>query len=671
MGRVWISLACAFAVVTAGCGKSAPGPAAIVAIAPQTDSDTAPRFADAVLPLVTRHCVACHGKNKSEGGVAFDAYASEPAAMKDIEVWRKAAELLRAGLMPPEGKPRPTTDERDAFNAWVDAAVFRVDCGGPTDPGRVTLRRLNRGEYNRTIRDLIGIDFRPADDFPADDTGYGFDTIGDVLSVPPLLTEKYLAAAEQIIDRAYQSPEARQRLLNPPAEDFVPAGLRDMVIPVREPARKTLRLSAADAPPPPTATDVELDRAYRILRPFADRAYRRPATHEEITRLLRFVESAQRNGDGVDAGLRLALQAILASPHFLFKVELDRGTGNQTLGEFELATRLSYFLWSSCPDEDLFRLAATGQLRRPGVVEGQVRRMMRDPKSRALAEEFAPQWLQTRGMITVAPDPAQFPTFDDDLRRAMLRETELFFDEIVRADHPVTDLLDADFTFINERLARHYGIGGVSGDEFRRVSLAGTNRGGVLTQAAVLTVTSNPTRTSPVKRGRWVLDNLLGTPPPAPPPGVDDLKPATQHGRLATLRERLELHRTQAECAGCHGRMDPLGFALENLDAVGAWRDADEGQPIDPSGKLPDGRSFRGPDGLRTVLRDRAGDFRRCLSEKLMTYALGRGLTPADRCAVDRVVHDLRRGDDRFSSLVLAIVRSEPFQSRGPLRGEP
>jgi hypothetical protein len=269
------------------------------------------------------------------------------------------------------------------------------------------------------------------------------------------------------------------------------------------------------------------------------------------------------------------------------------------------------------------------------------------------------------------PDPARFPDFDDELRRAMLQEAESFFDNVVRADRSVLELLDADYTFVNERLARHYGIAGVRGDKFRRASLAGTGRGGVLTQAAVLTVTSNPTRTSPVKRGHWVLENLLGAPPPAPPPGADDLKEATRDGHPATLRQRLELHRTKAECATCHQRMDPLGFGLENFDAIGAWRDRDEGQPIDASGTLPDGRSFRGPGELRAVLTERAGDFRRCLAEKLMTYALGRGLTPADRCAVDRVVHDLRRGGDRFSSLVLAIVGSEPFQTRRAQGGEP
>jgi hypothetical protein len=625
---------------------------------------TPPAFAHAVIPLLSRYCVSCHDTATKRGGVILDAFPSESTALGQLALWQKVADNLHSGAMPPEGKPRPTTAELDAFNTWLDAAVFRVTCGKPADPGRVTLRRLNRGEYNRTIRDLVGLDFRPADDFPADDTGYGFDTIGDVLSVPPLLTEKYLAAAEQIVDRAFQSPEIRRRLLNLPAEDVVPATFRAIPVPVREPARKQLRLSAADAPPAPTAADVELDKAYRVLRAFADRAYRRPVTHEEVTRLLRFVEAAQKNGDGVEEGLKLAQRAVLVSPHFLFKVELSGYSAATALSDFELATRLSYFVWSSSPDEELFRLAATGAFRRGDTLSAQVRRMLRDPKCRALAEEFAPQWLQTRGLKGVTPDPARFPEFDEELRRAMLRETELFFDHIVRADRSVLEFLDADYTFANERLARHYALAGVHGDEFRRISLAETGRCGVLTQAAVLTVTSNPTRTSPVKRGKWVLENLLGAPPPAPPPGADDLKAAAHDGRPATLRQRLELHRTKPECAHCHARMDPLGFGLENFDAVGAWRDRDEGQPIDATGTLPDGRSFRGPHALRAVLKERGGDFRRCLTEKLMTYALGRGLTLADRCAVDRVVRELSQSD-RFSALVLAIVQSEPFQKRG------
>jgi hypothetical protein len=642
-------------VAAAGCGsRSAPDQVAT----PET-AKAAPSFAGAVVPLIARHCKDCHGGEKRRGDVAL---VGAPAS--DLVLWRKVAEVLRSGNMPPAGRTRPTVGELDAFNAWLDAEAFRVDCTGPIDPGRVTMRRLNRTEYNHTIRDLIGIEFQPAADFPADDIGYGFDNVGDVLSLSPLLIEKYLAAAERVVDEAALSPAVWQRIANPPADDPVPFVLRGQP-PLHDAAVKNLRGAPVQEF---DAKAQELEKAAVALRWFADRAYRRPITHDELARLVQFVEASQRNGEPTDAGLRLALKAILVSPNFLFRVE-PMTNSNQPIDDFELATRLSYFLWASTPDEELFRAAAAVTLHQSDVLTTQVRRMLRDSKSRALSTDFAVQWLQLRALNGFNPDPARFPNFDASLRRAMRHEAELFFDAMVREDRNILDLLDADFTYVNERLAPHYGIAGVRGDEFRRVNLSGTGRGGVLTQAAVLTVTSNPTRTSPVKRGKWILDNLLGSPPPAPPPGADDLKPAPS-GQNLTLRQRMESHRSKPECASCHARMDPLGFGLENFDAVGAWRSTDGDAPIDATGALPDGRSFTGPDGLRAILRDRAGDFRRCLAEKLLTYALGRGLTPADDCAVRRIVADTVRDGDRFSALVLAVVRSEPFQSRRVESGE-
>ncbi len=651
----WLrSIAVLTMAAAVGCGARRGPTDPVAAPAPAAH----PAFAVAVAPLIARHCQECHGSVKPKGDVILVS-----AAASDLTLWRQVAEVLRSGAMPPPERPRPTVADLDAFNAWLDAEVLRVDCRGPIDSGHVTMRRLNRVEYNHTIRDLVGVDFHPADDFPADDSGYGFDNIGDVLTLSPLLLEKYLAAAERVVDEAAQSPALWRRISNPPA-DPVPFVLRGPP-PLRDNAVKNLRGAPAQEF---DAKAQELEQAAVVLRWFADRAYRRPITHAELARLVGFVEAAQRAGEPADAGLRLALQAILVSPYFLFRVE-PMSQSTEPLDDFEIATRLSYFLWASTPDVDLFRAAAAGTLRQPAVLTTQTRRMLEDSKSRSLATDFAAQWLQVRALNAFTPDPARFPDFDASLRRAMLREAELFFDAIVREDRSVLDLLDADFTYVNERLARHYGIAGVHGDAFRRVSLAGTGRGGVLTQAAVLTVTSNPTRTSAVKRGRWVLDNLLGTPPPAPPPGADDLKPAPA-GRNLTLRQRLDAHRSKSECASCHARMDPLGFGLENFDAVGAWRSRDGGEPIDASGTLLDGRRFNGPDELRSLLRDRAGDFRRCLAEKLLTYALGRGLTPADDCAIRRIVTETARDGDRFSALVLAIVRSEPFQSRRIDSGE-
>ncbi len=626
-----------------------------------------PAFAAEIAPILARHCLACHDSKTARGGVNLAAFR-EDSAESDSLVWEKVATAVRAGNMPPAGRPRPTPAELDLLDAWLDAVTVGAGPRGiPID--RVTVRRLNRVEYNNTIRELIGLDLHPADDFPADDSGHGFDNNGDVLSLPPLLFEKYLAAAERVVDAAFQNAETRGRLLNPPLDTVVPLSYRKVTLPERDHVRERLVLSQDDLPPV-DPVEAERQRAYPILMAFADRAYRRPATHDEVNRLLRFVEEAHRDGEDSDHGIRVAFQAILCSPQFLFRIEHGSETDPGRVNDFELATRLSYFLWSSCPDEELFAHAARGTLRQGNNLAHQVRRMLRDPKAHALAENFAGQWLQTRGLKEFTPDPARFPDFDQSLRVAMIRETELFFDAVVREDRSVLDFLDADYTFVNERLARHYGISGVQGSEFRKVSLAGIPRRGVLTQASVLAVTSNPTRTSPVKRGRWLLENILGAPPPAPPPGVEQLKEAHEVGGT-TLRQRMERHRSDAKCAACHAGMDPLGFGLESFDAIGAWRTHDSGLPVDASGVLPDGRTFDGVAGLRAVLLERREAFARCLTEKLLTYALGRGPDRADRPAIADIARKLGDNDYRFSALVLAIAHSDPFQTRSGRGGTP
>ena len=418
----------------------------------------------------------------------------------------------------------------------------------------------------------------------------------------------------------------------------------------------------------PIVDDPELRRQqqlYDILRGFADRAFRRPATHDELMRLLGIVLSAEKDGESPESSIALGLRSVLASPQFLFRSAMidDFAQTGFTLpaNDFELASRLSYFLWSSMPDEELFRWSAQGTLHQPETLRSQVVRMLKDPRSRALAENFAAQWLQTRKLKEFTPDPTRFPDFDEALRSAMLEETRLFFATIQEEDRDVRDFLDADFTFVNERLARHYGIEGIIGDHFRRVSLSGTVRGGVLTQASVLTATSNPTRTSPVKRGKWILENILGAPPAPPPSGVEALKEGQKAVANGTLRQRMERHRSDPACASCHRRMDPLGFGLENFDAMGAWRTQDDGQPIDPSGRLPGARVFRGPAELKAALRSRDHAFVRCLAEKLLTYALGRGLKRSDLRAVDQIVVNLAGEEYKFSSLVIAVTQSEPF----------
>jgi hypothetical protein len=522
---------------------------------------------------------------------------------------------------------------------------------------RGSVRRLNRAEYNNTLRDLLGVSFRPADDFPADDTSDGFDTIAGALSVSPTLVEKYLLAAERAVAAAAGDPRLWRRLRTPPAQDDVPFVLRGPP-PRRNDPVKGLRPDAADGAAALRA--LEIDRAYAALQAFTDRAYRRPVTHAEMARLMRFVETALLGGESADAGLKLAIQAVLVSPHFLFRVEAH---AEGPASDFALAARLSYFLWSSTPDGELYRLAARGELREPRTLVRQVRRMLHDPRSRSLAENFGGQWLQTRALPASAPDPALFPQFDNDLRAAMRQETERFLDFLVRTDRSILELLGADYTFVNERLARHYGLAGVRGERFRRVPLAGTPRGGILTHASVLTATSGPTRTSPVKRGRWVLENILGSAVPPPPPGVDDLRAPA--GPALSLRRRLEQHRSRAGCASCHARMDALGCGLENFDAVGAWRDRDGGAAVDASGELPDGQRFAGAAGLRAGLLRRPDRFARCLTEKLLVYALGRPLTAADRPAVDRIVRHAGRNGYRFSSLLVALVRSDLFLQPG------
>ncbi len=448
-----------------------------------------------------------------------------------------------------------------------------------------------------------------------------------------MLLEKYLATAEQIVDKAFQSPEIKKKLLNPPLD--------------------------------PKFSKEKGARA--VLRYFTDHAYRRPATDTELKRLQRLVDGAQKNGDTYEKGLQLALEAVLVSPHFLFRIEMgpedEKPDAFYPLTDWELATRLSYFLWSSMPDDELFTLCRERTLRKDGNLEKQVQRMLKDPKSAALVDNFFDQWLQIRGLKTFTPNPEQFPTFNEELRAAMQKETELFCEHIVKDDRSVLEFLDANYTFVNESLARHYGIDGVKGNDFREVVFKDNSRGGVLTQASILAITSNPTRTSPVKRGKWILENILGTPPPPPPPGVPELK-EDKAALSGTLRQRMEQHRADPNCATCHQRMDPLGFGFENFDAIGAWRTKEGTSDIDSSGVLPGGQKFNGPAELRSILKKRESAFTHCLTEKLLTYALGRGMERYDKCTVDEVARSVAKEDYKFSSLVVEIVRSEAFQKR-------
>ncbi|VTR94475.1 Uncharacterized protein OS=Singulisphaera acidiphila (strain ATCC BAA-1392 / DSM 18658 / VKM B-2454 / MOB10) GN=Sinac_5962 PE=4 SV=1: Cytochrome_CBB3: PSD3: PSD5: PSD4: PSCyt3: PSD2 [Gemmata massiliana] len=725
------------------------------ASAPAKGSDAKPAaYQKDVLPFLKAHCLDCHGagKGKPKADLSFAKYTDDASLVADRKVWDNVQHMIKSREMPPKERPQPKAEEIDAVSAAIQGVFDRADASAKPNAGRVTMRRLNRTEYNNTVRDLIGVTFKPAEDFPADDVGYGFDNIGDVLSVSPLLLEKYLAAAEAILDEAiviaeppkfakqtfgvirtnsttagelgkvvsFEAGEYRVRCTvggDHVGPDPVKVMLRVMgedvkAFEVKAPAdkpevieaklkvklgtgrvgvailnpdpdkKRVLHLKAVEVegpfdPPPVTYPEVHKrlmahkpdapprEAAREIVTRFATRAFRRPVRAEEVEKCLALYDAAEKKGQRFEVRVRAALYRVLVSPHFLFRVELDPpnvapGTTYQII-EYELASRLSYFLWNSMPDDELFALAGQGKLRQN--LEAQVRRMVRDPKSQSFLHGFAEQWLTLRKLDLASPDPKLFPSFTPALREAMLRESLLFFEAVVRDDRSIPDLLDADFTFVNEELARHYGIEGVKGAEFVRVK-APAHRGGMLTHAGILTLASNATRTSPVKRGKFVLDQLLNTPPPPPPPELNIPELEEQKQLKGTLRQQMEQHRANAVCASCHQRMDPIGFAFENFDAVGAWREKDGKAAIDASGVLPDGRKFDGPNGLRKLMRADKTAFVKCVTEKLFTYALGRGLEDYDRRAVSAIVAATGKADDKFSALLTEIIKSDPFQKR-------
>jgi hypothetical protein len=507
------------------------------------------------------------------------------------------------------------------------------ECQGPRDPGRVTLHRLNRAEYDNTVRDLLGDTTRPSRDFPADDHGYGFDNNADVLSLGPLLMEKYSAAAEKLVEATWKQDATR----TPPL----------------------VRICAPDPADP-------LPCGRQILERFARRAWRRPVTSTEVDRLTGFLSLAKQQGDGFDAGMKLALRAVLLSPHFLYRVELDpqpASTEPHRLNDYELASRLSYFLWSSMPDEALLAAADAGALRTPEQLEQQVRRMIADPKAEALVDNFAGQWLYTRALDSFHPDPLLYP-FDDGLREAMRQETRLVFREFLLGDHPARDLVDANFTYVNDTLAQHYGLPKPGTQEMRRVSLAGhPERSGLLGQGSILAVTSHPDRTSPVKRGLWVLEQLMCKAPPPPPPNVEGLPPAVDP--KMSIKQRMARHRSDPTCSGCHSMMDPIGYGMENFNVVGAWRLKEEvsGAQVDPSGDLPGDVHFKDGVELRAILKaDPELDV--CIAQHLLAYGLGRGPMDADACTLRSVSKTAEARGGRLSDLILAITQSQSFTWR-------
>jgi mono/diheme cytochrome c family protein len=615
------------------------GPTA--ALPQETNPPAKPDFEHIISPFVAQNCAMCHNEKLKTAGLNLQGYRDTASMLKDRAVWEKVVTRLQAGEMPPKGLPRPKPEDIAAVTGWINEQFSVADQNMKPDPGHLTAHRLNRAEYNNTIRDLLAVQFKPAADFPADDSGYGFDNIGDVLTVSPVLTEKYLAVAEKIAVQAI--PLAKKN---------------GAAVQTTESYKRIFICGHA-----PGHHDQQCLRTN--LAHLARLAYRRPVTDEEIKRLTKLVAKARKEHMTYEQAMRIGVEAILVSPHFLYRIERDPEPADashpQPVSDYELASRLSYFLWSSMPDEELLNLADQRRLNDPTTLEVQARRMLKDPKSEALVDNFAGQWLELRNLDLVHPDRKAFPEWNPSLQKAMATETKMFVQSIFQEDRSIMDFLDGTYTFLNERLANFYGIPNVKGDEFRRVSLDGTQRSGVLTQASILTVTSYPTRTSPVLRGKWILENVLNTPPPPPPPGVGslDTKGAALTG---TMRQQLEKHRANPMCAGCHTRMDPLGFALENYNAIGQWR-THEGQfLVDSTGVLPNGKKFSGSAELKTLLMSNRDGFAECLTEKMLTYALGRGLEDYDRPATKKITRALAANDYKFSSLVIGIVQSLPFQ---------
>jgi len=767
-------------------------------------------FHRVVSPLLEDYCYDCHGDGAAKGKVAFDELTDADLTSRP-DLWFTALKNLRANIMPPASEPQPTAAETDQIARWIKYQALGLDPAAP-DPGRVTIRRLNRVEYGLTVRSLLGVDFPSEAEFPPDDTGHGFDNIGDVLSLSPLLLEKYLQAAETVVtsvvpqsaritpvvtlrgndfETQTSDPDPMGARAGRPLDFTAPAALRAVFTAPRDgayqlvfnltirgpfnfdPARcqltiavdgqtpvsealgwhdhqdlrfvsdrqwtvgaHTLRIGVVPLPPaakPPVAAGPDFEEKQRlelqiasvqvtgpfgaaaqvlpanyrrffprgeppaasaardayareILGDFSARAFRRPVAETTVTHLVRLARTIETAPGGTfELGIARAMMAVLASPRFLFRLErtepADDGARYPRIDDYSLATRLSYFLWSSMPDARLFALARQGQLRQN--LGAEVDRMLRDPQAAAFVHNFTGQWLEARDVESVpinarailglvGPPKRTDPRvdFDSDIRHAMRGETEAVFGYIIRQDRSVLELVDSNYTFLNAKLAATYGIPGVKGEHLQLVSLPPDSpRGGVLTEGTVLAVTSNPTRTSPVKRGQFILENILGTPTPPPPPNIPPLEAAASAfpGRQPTLREMLAVHRASPLCSSCHARMDSLGLAFENFNPLGNWRERDAGQPIDAAGQLITGERFANVRELKHIItHERREDFYRCLTEKVLTYALGRGLEYYDVETVDRIVADLERNGGRFSALLQGVVASAAFQRQRP-----
>ena len=757
--------------------------------------------------MLRRYCVTCHSEGLKRGNLVLETLELDHVPA-DAELWEKVVTKLRSGAMPPSGRPRPEKAVIDGAVSWLVTTIDRAAADDP-DPGRPVARRLNRVEYTNAIRDLLDLEIDGPSMLPADNTGYGFDNIGDVLTVSPNLLERYIFASRRVIRLALGDPSIRPERVSydvsrmawqddrmsedlplgsrggiavrhqfPVDAEYVlklemvtntmsgnPRGLREKstidvridgervgqltvggpdvrqpgydegpyipVLEVRLPVNAGRRLvqvaflktnwamegvgpehlpvsstSVAQADSTnqslgraqsglaslhiegpyagstpqetssrtriftcyPTSVDEEAGCAEQILVSFARRAYRRPLAAQDVRSLLAAYNAGRADGGTFEFGIQFALEKTLVSPDFLFRVERSPDSrsadGVDPISDIDLASRLSFFLWSSIPDDELLDLGERGALRDRTTLRDQVQRMLVDSRSSALIDNFFGQWLMLRNMNLVKPDTTLFPEFDDNLRDAFQEETGLFLRSQLEDDRSVADLLTADYTFVNERLAQHYGIPHVYGPRFRRVSYPDNRRAGLFGHGSILTVTSYANRTSPVLRGKFILENILGAPPPAPPPNVPPFDEGGNGEAPRSVRERMEQHRKNPVCAACHAQLDPLGFAFENFNAIGGWRTMDGASPIDPSGAFPDGVEFDGPTAFREALTSHSEEFVGVVVERLLTYALGRGADYYDRPAIRRIIAEAADDDYRWSAVVLGIIESTPFQMR-------
>lgn len=588
-----------------------------------------------VLPVLEQRCFDCHDAEMKKGDVNLEALKQPGNGRSDIRLWDKIKEQVHSGTMPPKNKTPLEPAGKQTILDWITLNEKAIMVTTPTDPGSHKTRRLNREEYSNSLRDLLGISSRVGDLFPADGSGgEGFQNNADTLMLSTLLIEKYMSGAEAALEEVWKKPELIQRLFAPVTSDKLPP-----------------------------------DKGAELaLRPLMRHAYRRPPTEEEVAQIITVFNAAFKRNPSWDKALQVACKAVLLSPKFLFLEEKNQA-GAKTpwqINDYELASRLSYFIWSSIPDEELLKLADEKKLGNDAMLATQVKRMLADNKADAFTKNFTGQWLRFEELfITVDPDKNKFKEFNDVLRQAMYDEIFTFSGNILRHNGRVLDFLDSDYTFLNEPLANLYGIPEVKGKEMRQVKLTDNKRGGILGMSAILATTSYPRRTSPVLRGKWVLENLLSAPPPPPPANVGSLPEDDRaiKGGL-TFRQSLEQHRSKPVCAGCHARMDPLGFGLENFNAIGQWRGDENGKPLDTSGELPDGKKFSTPAEMRKVLLQEKDKFSRTLCSKLMGYALSRGLEVSDQPTLLKLEQVLAKNDYHFEPLIVALVQSQPFRYR-------